>query len=379
MFIRELIIDTFRNLTPLKIEFSQNVNILLGANGSGKTNLLEALATLCLGRSHRMNSTDQALIPENSDHYRLSGQIERSGNSYELAVAYQVGRGKKITLNEQPARASELFREFSLVSLAPEDSEIISSSPGARRKFLDLHLAQSSITHLDNLSQYHRTLQQRNSHLKRYGLNEDGTPFDEQLIHFGSRITLYRAQFIEFASVTAKKYYAAISGGANFDCQYRPSTMVSTKDVLTEIVLDATRDIVSIEKSFTERLQSRRAAEMARLTTLVGPHRDDIEFLIRGFPARTHGSQGEWRSAAIALKLTVFDFIRDHKNKRNSAPLLLLDEIFAELDADRQRALVQSFSKFGQLFLTTALTPPPELAEHATVFEVKAGELTRIQ
>lgn len=378
MFIREITLEGFRNLKPARIKFSEKVNILTGANGSGKTNLLEALATLCLGRSQRMNSTDTALIPEGSDHYRVSGVMERGDKQYELSVAHQTGRGKKITLNQQPVRASELFREFSLVSLAPEDSEIVSASPGARRKFLDLHLAQSSIAHLDDLTQYQRTLQQRNSYLKQFGISGDGTPFDEQLIHFGSRITHYRAEFINFAAEAARKYYAAISDGAEFGCIYRPSTLISSSDRVTEQTTEILKTVSAISDTFTERLRSRQVAEAARMTTLVGPHRDDVELFIRGFPARTHGSQGEWRSAAIALKLAVFDFIRERKDKKNSAPLLLLDEIFAELDADRQRALVQSFSGFGQLFLTTALTPPPELAEGAAVFSVRAGEISQM-
>jgi DNA replication and repair protein RecF len=379
MFIREIKLEGFRNLKPARIEFSDKVNILTGANGSGKTNLLEALATLCLGRSQRMNSSDQALIPEGSDHYRVSGVIERGGKSYELAVANQAGRGKKVILNEQPAKTSELFREFSLVSLAPEDSEIISASPGARRKFLDLHLAQSSIAHLDDLTQYQRTLQQRNSYLKQFGLSEEGTPFDEQLLSFGSKITQYRASFIEFASETAKKYYAAISDGAEFDCAYRPSALLSSRDQITEQIQKTLADVAAIEESFSARLRQRQSAEAIRQTTLVGPHRDDVELYIRGFPARTHGSQGEWRSAAIALKLAVFDFIRERKDKQNSAPLLLLDEIFAELDLNRQHALVESFSGFGQLFLTTALEPPKELASGAAVFTVDSGEITRVQ
>jgi len=386
MHVSFIALTNFRNLHDPELTFDSGVNILTGLNGSGKTNILEAIATLCLGRSQRQNANDLALIKSNSGSYRITGVITSGEHERKLAVAFQPGRGKKIILNEQPAKVSSLFREFAVVSLAPEDSAIIYGPPGERRAYLDLHLSQASVSYLDDLSHYHRTLTQRNSHLKQFGTGDEGTPFDEQLIDYGSRVTLARASFLKIVSQTAECIYQTLAPNSTLCCEYFPAALVSlnekrsrsagtsrsdTRDEHTDV---AEMDIAKISDAFTKRLEKRRLQETMRETTLVGPHRDEFDIIIDNFPARTHSSQGEWRCAAISLKLAAFAYLKD---KCQSAPVLLLDEVFAELDEDRQSALVGALGEYEQLFLTTALRPPEALAENAVVFHVSGGRVVR--
>ncbi|MBN4056792.1 DNA replication and repair protein RecF [bacterium AH-315-J21] len=384
MFVKKISLDNFRNIQRQSLSLNPRINIFTGANGSGKTNLLESIATLCLGRSQRMNSSDSALIQSGQSYFRLNGVVERQERSYELSVACESSsttRGKKITIDGQPARASELFRTFALVNLSPEDSEIVSGSPSVKRKFLDFHLAQASVTYLANLSRYQRIIAQRNSHLRQYQIGPDGTPFDDELVSVGAKITSFRYEFLIYAQSRAVEYYAKISSGAAFNCHYLPSIILSSTDkklsaLERDRLIELNFDSGLFEEKFRERLESRRELERRRETTLVGPHRDDVEITIRNLPARSHGSQGEWRSAAVALKLAVYDFLRERKEE---TPILLLDEIFAELDIGRQDALIESFSELGQLIVTTALKAPESIADSARIFSVANGQAEVIQ
>ncbi len=388
MFIETLSLENFRNLRGQTVKLHPRINIFTGINGSGKTNLLEALATLALGRSQRLNATDIALIQARQTFFRLQGIITRQERSYELTVACENSAGshskrisKKITLDSQPIRASELFRTFALVILSPEDSDIISGGPSARRRFLDFHLSQASATYLDNLGRYQRILAQRNSHLRQYQLGSEGTPFDDELITVGARIAAFRLEFLRYAQSRAGKYYHNISSGANLSCHYVPSILLSSTEKKLSVserdeLLEKNSSESRMQENFKRRLESRREMERRRETTVVGPHRDDIEITIRNYPARTHGSQGEWRSAAVALKLAVYDFLRERKEE---PPILLLDEIFAELDITRQTALIGSFADLGQLVVTTALNAPESIADSARIFSVADGAAEVIQ
>ncbi|MFQ5606460.1 MAG: DNA replication/repair protein RecF [Candidatus Zixiibacteriota bacterium] len=382
MKVSSITLQNFRNFPDLSLTFSPGVNILSGPNGSGKTNLLEALETLCLGRSQRLNATDSTLITQASDFFRLEGKLSSDKQEFSVSVAFQAtspARGKRVFLNEQPTKLSELFRIASLVVLSPEDSAIVSGAPSLRRKFLDLHLSQSSIRYLDDLTHYQRTLNQRNSHLRQFGIGSEGTPFDDQLIEYGSSITRTRSEFLQDISNDLNSIYRTLDPGVRCLCRYLPSALLSTSERAQETgpeqsgTVSQRLELESIQESFRRRLQARQSQEARREVSLVGPHRDDFELWIGDLPARTHGSQGEWRSLVIALKLAVFTFLR---HRRGESPLLLLDEVFAELDDGRQRALIDSFGELGQLFLTTALEPPAAMASGALILQVEGGRVS---
>jgi DNA replication and repair protein RecF len=358
MAITSLAITNFRNLVGGSITFGPRVNVFYGANGSGKTNLLEAIFTVCLGRSQR-GAADAVLVNEQAEHYRLEGSLATSSGQRTAAVAYQRGGRKRITIDSAPARASELFELHNLVAAGPEDSEILSGPPSARRLFLDLYLSQLTTTYLADLTDYQKALAQKNAALKR---EMDPTPFDPLLVKYGTRIMLQRGAFLSDLASVAGQAYERISGGEKLLVEYEPRVPFNVSENDDRLAMVA----------FEAALAKNAAREQAAQLCLVGPHRDEINFAICDLPARTHGSQGQWRAAAVALKLAVYEML---KAKRGEPPLLLLDEIFAELDPGRTNRLVESFGDVSQLFLTTASEPPDMLMAEARRFRVSGGTM----
>jgi len=327
-------------------------------NLSGKTNLLEAIFVVCLGRSQR-GAADLVLLNSGAEHYRLSGEVESGGRRVKLAVAYQKGGRKKVTLDGSLVRAAELYEHNSIVAAGPEDSQVLSGPPSGRRLFVDLYLSQLSRTYLADLSDYQRALVQKNAALR----NElDPSPFDPLLVQYGTRIMLERAEFLSALTVKAVTGYAAITGGEELLVEYQPKVPFESGKA----------DAAGVASAFRAALEKMEQRERAAQTSLVGPHRDEIGFIICGLPARTHGSQGQWRAAAVALKLAVYELIRE---KRGEAPVLLLDEIFAELDNERAERLMERFGGAGQIFLTTAGEPPDSLLHKARRFRLVGGEV----
>ena len=360
MLIDHLNTTDFRNLTSLDISFSSGANVFYGDNGSGKTNLLEALFVLCLGRSQR-RAQDQTLVQTGCEVFRLVGKVRYDGRAQELAVAYQRGGKKKVELDGAPFRIIELFERHCVVAAGPEDSDIFSGAPSVRREFIDLYLSQYSRTYLEDLRHYHRALVQKNAALKR---EMDSAPFDSLLARFGSRIMKARADYMDALTKPAVSHYHTISGGEHLDLSYQPS-----------IPFDSNLNIGELESQIMQALDGIRKREAAVGSSLIGPHRDDVSFLIMGQPAKTHGSLVQWRTAAVSLKLALYDLLR---RKRKVAPVLLLDEIFAELDAKRSHELINLFGGFDQLFLTTALEPPEPLRQGGCRFRIASGKVQEI-
>jgi len=374
--LETLSLENFRNLDDLTVNFSPRVNVFRGRNGSGKSNLLEAIMTICLGRSQRLNANDRTLINAESDWYRLEGSGLVKDHKTKITVAFQrsaseKNASKKVTLNDAASKLSELFQRFSVITVSSEDSDTISGVPSLRRKFLDFHLSQSSPIYLDNLTQYHRVLAQRNIHIRNLGIPAEGTTFDELLIDFGANIIKSRLDYLNDIRQSAQDIYDSISCGGKFECVYG-SSAINRDDLSSWESLDSDEKLEKLKNSMAERLTELREAERARELTLVGPHRDDIEVKINALSARSYASQGEWRSAAVALKLATYKFLKDNFDKE---PLLLLDEVFAELDENRQTALVDLLTDAGQVFLTSAVDPPANLKKSATTFEIVDGKI----
>lgn len=362
MVIHNLSVSHFRNLSQLKTEFSPDINIFHGWNGSGKTNLLEAVFVLCLGRSQR-GAQDALLLEQGEEVYRLEGSVEAGGRAGNVAVAYQKGSRKKVSIDDVPVRMAELYERFCAVSSGPEDSAVLSGPPSVRRGFVDIYLSQISGKYLANLSDYQRALAQKNAALKQ---EMDPAPFDPLLITIGTKIMSARLEFIKALRELAVRYYHDISGGESLRMKYEPSVPLSSEDDTPD----------EIETAFQLKLEDRFLRERAAQTALVGPHRDELYFEINDFPARTHGSQGQWRTAAISLKLAMYDLL---KERRGTAPVLLLDEIFAELDTERTTGLIDSFAGFSQLFLTTAAEPPDYLRERGRSYRIQHGMIEDIR
>lgn len=351
----------FRNLGDLRLTFGPAVNVITGRNGSGKSNLLEALHVLCLGRSQR-GANDSVMIDQDKDVYRLEGQVELDSKRRSQSLAYQKGGRKKITIDGIAVRLSELYRDLMVVSVGPEDTGILSGPPSGRRNLLDLYQSQLSGKYLANLSDYQRVLAQKNAALKS---ESDFSAFNQLLIRHGAIIMQARSEFVSRLRPDAAAYYRKISDGSELTITYESSVSIPEGEPSAD----------EIAGCFEERLESVYHRETAAQMSLVGPHRDEIGFTIDGRPARTHASQGEWRSAAVSVKLAVYHLMR---RRRHAAPLLLLDEIFAELDPGRSAMLIEQFADFGQLFITTASEPPSGLNSDAAHFSATGGRIERI-
>lgn len=359
MIVERAAVSNFRNFASLEVRFSPGVNVFFGANGSGKTNLLEALFVLCLGRSQR-TAADAVLVRQGEEVCRIEGDINQDGRIRTIAVAYQKGGRKKITRDAIPIRIAELFETVCAVSSGPEDSDILSGGPSVRRTFLDIYLSQYSRAYLDILKDYHRVLAQKNAALK---IQMDCSAYDELIIQYGAKIIRTRQEFIGLLREVASRHYASIANGEKLDIRYEtcvPSDMA---------------DLTIIEGGLAAALAKGAVRERATCQAVIGPHRDELAISIGDYPARTHGSQGQWRTAAVSLKLAVYEMLRE---KRKLAPVLLLDEIFAELDIDRAHRLIDAFSGYNQLFLTTAVEPPEPLRKNGRRYRISRGTLEEI-
>ena len=358
MYLESINITHFRNIASLETTLSKGANVFYGDNGSGKTNLLEAIFVLHLGRSHRAAS-EADMVQSGCGYYRLEGRSVQAEGASEIAVAYEKGGRKKVTIDGVGVKLAELYRDFCAVAAGPEDSNILSGSPSVRRRFIDIYLSQYSNQYLSSLTDYYKILAQKNAALKR---NIDPAPFNELLIECGVRIMMDRHDFLQRVGRLALNFYSDISGDGDFTLTYQPSVSVKDNDFSTDALRNA------FDSALTRNAERERIME----TAMVGIQRDDIGITINSMPARTHGSQGEWRTGAIALKLAVYDIL---KEKRDSEPVLLLDEIFAELDASRSRALMDAFGDVEQLFLTTALDVPNFLKDACAAFRVVDGQI----
>ncbi len=355
-------LTNFRNFSKAEIFLSGNVNIFYGKNAAGKTNLLEAIFTLCLGRSQR-GARDAMMVREcDEDFFRLEGvgYLGEENSATEIACAYQIGGRKKIMVDENPVRMSKLYQLFHLISMAPEDVTLFSGSPSVRRRFLDLYLSQASPSYLIDLSDYNKALAQKNSFLKNG--SGDECPFDPLMVQLGAKIIVARHRLIHFLQALAPGYYAQIAGQEtsdglpSFTLRYKPNVEYD--------------DFDEIEKRFEQKINANRQKESILQTAIVGPHRDDIEFRIGGFPAKGYGSMGEQRSAAIAVMMATANFLESRTHEK---PILLLDEIFAELDGLRRENLAGLFDRFDQIFLTAAVKPPEPLMKKAKIFYISEG------
>ena len=357
MYLKSIKIVGFRNFENCSLQFNEGANILYGQNGSGKTNILEAIFVLLLSRSPR-GAADSVMIKDNSDFYRLEGEVSSENRDYDLVIGSQrVGR-KKISINKLPIRAGELFEKFSAVSVAPGDVDLAAGPPSRRRDFLNIYLSQASQKYISNLTDYQKVLAQKNAFLKQDNVTTE-TPYNELLVLYGVEIMRARYDFLGEIGQSADIFYNKISSGQKLLLIYKPS-----------VQCDKNSSTASMADSFRAKMDRYRERERILHTSLVGPHRDEIDIIIGDYPARTHGSQGELRTAAVALKLAVFEYLR---RVRRATPILLLDEIFAELDINRQQMLIELFGDFGQLFLTSASHLPESLSDKVKKFKIENG------
>lgn len=337
MDLTRLVLKKFRNYPALTWEPRSGINVLVGKNAQGKTNLLEAVYYLSTFSSPRTNN-DGELVFWGQDSFYVQGLFEKKGDSFSMEVGYAAPGGpKEIRLNHQVVpRHSGALGVVHTVLFTPEDLYLVKGYPQIRRNFLDREILQVNPAYGQYLARYAKILRQRNRLLKEMWQDSQGAKvsqreaWDRQLVDAGSFILLKRKEYIKKLSLLARLQHRKLTAGQEeLHIQYLSSLEgLNCQD-------NFSREMIA--EIFLRGLASLSAEERSRGMTLVGPHRDDLEIRINQRPARVYGSQGQQRTAALSLKLAQIELIY---GERGSYPILLLDDVFSELDRDRQKGLL---------------------------------------
>jgi len=381
LLLTRLRLRHFRTYESLDLRLTPGVTILHGPNGSGKTNVLEAIFVLATTKSFR-TKTDRELISwdeqdEGTPRYaRLEGDADaRTGPlRVEVTLQEQAGRTqgdgvvrKQFKLNGNPKRGGDVVGCIKAVLFSPDDVQLVTGSPAARRRYMDLMLCQIDHRYLHLLQDYGRILMQRNSLLQRLRGRPDPATllefWDERLIAAGVQIMNARRAMLRVLNDVAREAYMDLSNGEELSVSYRYS--------LEEAADVPDTDLVDV---FQRRLQLLQTKEIYQGMTLCGPHRDDLQFQIDGNDVGSYGSRGQQRSVALALRLAELRYMT---NRGGEEPVLLLDEALAELDEERRSLLLHLMDTHPQVLLTTATEAslPDEFRERSTLLSVSVGEI----
>lgn len=362
MRIQRIHLTNFRNFIDADVEFGRRRNIILGGNAQGKTNLLEAVHMLGVGRSHR-DRKDLNLVRFGESFYRIEGDFEHIGVKTTVEISYGEDR-KRIRLNGKDARPADLIGVVGVVVSSPDDIDLVKGSPGFRRTFLDMALSQVSREYLKNLQRYVRALAQRNRLLKAaLGGGPDTAQvaaWDRSLIEAGARIVAARLAYLGDIRASVEKNFGLISGHPT-----ETDLVYETKGYRAERVPEAAESggadaLAWIADGLRGALVRHRELELARGYTLFGPHVDDFRFLSDGRDIRQFGSEGEQRTAVLALRCAEVSAM---ERKTGRYPIVLLDDVFAELDHERSQALTALISDYDQIVLTSSRPAPQEDAD----------------
>ena len=368
MIIKEIELRDFRNYESLHLQFHNRVNIFLGENAQGKTNVLEALYLSSLGKSFR-TTQDSDMIRFGSEYLKV--RVDAEKEEEELSVEFVItAREKGIKIDGvKIRRMSELFEHIYAVIFSPEDLKIVKEDPEKRRRFIDTELCLTAPSYYGKLSEYRRILKQRNSFLKDYKMTgrridrEELSVWNEKLAESGSAVMKKRAEFLEKLCRIGSGLHEKITDGREMlDIRYEPSVPYFS-------------DFKEQREHFLEKLEESFLSDVRNASTGKGPHRDDMAITVNGIDLRKFGSQGQQRTAALSLKLSEVYLIREESGEN---AILLLDDVMSELDAARQSFLIHALDDV-QLFITTT-----ELSEEVTkalpsgyTFYVKKGEIER--
>ena len=342
MIIKSLELSDFRNYESLCIHFDRGVNILFGDNAQGKTNILEAIYVSATTKSHK-SSKDKDIINFEKEEAHIRTYLEKDDIETRVDMHLRKSKTKGIAIDGvKIKKAAELLGLLNVVFFSPEDLSIIKNGPAERRRFIDMELCQLDNFYLYNLNNYNKIVNQRNKLLKDLYYNptlkDTLTIWDSQLVSYGSKIIERRIQFIEQINGIIKEIHSNLSGGKEFlRIEYEPN-----------ITID----------SYEKELSYSQDKDIKLKQTTVGPHRDDISFMVKKageekeIDIRKYGSQGQQRTAALSLKLSEIELVR---KITKDTPVLLLDDVLSELDSNRQNYLLNSIGDIQTIITCTGL------------------------
>ena len=333
MQITELTLRSYRSYETLHLAFDPGVQIFLGANAQGKTNIIEALYYAAFGRSHR-TSSDAELIRVGADGAYIGLSFRRHDVPGELSFTFARGARRRITYAGESLRQRDLVGILPMVLFSPEDLFLVKGAPALRRRYLDAELSQASPAYYGELLRYTRILKQRNAVLKdireRLAAPDDLPPWDAQLAKSAAYIVTRRIAAVAQLGALSARVQAVLAAGEELALAYEIAGAGAedfAEDDMTE----------SLHLWYNKMLCEGRARDIARAATGVGPHLDDLVLRVGGMSLRSYGSQGQQRTGALALKLAELFYLQENIGE---APILLLDDVMSELDADRRRALL---------------------------------------
>jgi DNA replication and repair protein RecF len=357
VLVTHLSLTDFRNYETAEVDLSPGANLFVGRNGQGKTNLVESLGYLSTLGSHRV-STEHALIRQGQESAIVRARLEHAGRQVLAEVQINRGAANRAQVNRSAIKTRDLPRHFSSVLFAPEDLALVRGEPSGRRRFLDELLVLRTPRLSGVMADYERVLRQRNTLLKTARASAARGDqlatleiWDDRLVALGSEILAARSVLVAellpeissaYLAIAGEDHHATIAGQLSIDAS-GDEPILSTKVLLT-------RDVAV---RFREALTRVRRAELDRAITLVGPHRDDLLLELNGMTARGHASHGESWSFALALKLASATVLR--RESSSGDPVLILDDVFAELDQSRRARLAAAIADFEQVLITAAV------------------------
>lgn len=364
MIVKNIELKNFRNYRDFSSSFDGSLNVIIGDNAQGKTNLLEAIYYLVGARSFRTR-TDSDSIMFGEDYFEISSDIFSEERCQKIKIICQKGRKKQVLINGVKARKyAELSGKVTAVLFSPDDLYIIKEGAAARRRLMDDCISQLRPKYLSSLIAFRRTLEQKMKILKERdtmpSLLRTLEDYDVLLAQHSANLIYYRAHFAESLSRETAEIHGDFSGGREkLEIKYKT---VSTID-------DPKRKPSELFELIMQHQISHKAAELAAGTCLTGAHKDDLEIYINGKPAKSFASQGQTRTAALSIKLAERQI---HKNDSGEYPILLLDDVLSELDISRQNYIMGKITD-GQVFITCCEEDKVELLKNGKVLRIKEG------
>ncbi|WP_339060744.1 DNA replication/repair protein RecF [Tepidibacillus marianensis] len=371
MFLTHLHLKNYRNYSELELDFDQRINIFQGNNAQGKTNIIEAINFLALSKSHR-TSKEKELVQWGQSFSVIKGDVKRTVGDIYLEIQIS-SKGKKAKVNSlEQKKLSNYIGALNVILFAPEDLTLVKGSPQYRRKFLDVEIGQIQPSYLYHLTQYQKVIQQRNNLLKDFTKDKKNRLemleiWNLQMVEHGTKVIMKRLNFLRKLERRAQEIHDGITDGIeNLQIKYK-SSMAIDSEMNSE---------TEIQKQYENLIKKNSMQELIRGTSLIGPHRDDLNFYINQIDVQSYGSQGQQRTTALSLKLAEIELIHEEIGEY---PILLLDDVLSELDKKRQTHLIKTIENKVQTMITTTTTEGIDLnhLDQSTTFYVSMGKVTK--
>ena len=393
MYLSHLSLTNFRNIRQLEWDLPASPIVLVGANAQGKTSLLEAIYLLAIARSFRADNEREVVNWEaaaETSHAMVSGIVERKAGRERVAIGYQCvpsGQGssdqgfsfsvrKHASVSHARRTASELVGLVNAVLFSADDLQLVYGPPAGRRRYLDVLLSQGSSTYIWSLQRYQRVVHQRNQLLRmlregRAG-HEELSFWDEELVKEGSVILVHRLRALAVLSQLAGEIHSELTDESTLNMAYKSALPLPTacpQDEHAEV-----EQAAAVRELFTSALERSHPRELATGSTMVGPHRDDLRLLVGQVDMGTYASRGQARTIALSLRLAEAAYL---SSLRGDGPIVLLDDVLSELDAQRRAQVLRRASSYQQVIITTTDLEPlgREFLDKAACFRVVAGHV----